>query len=117
MRLSVDPGLAVAAYEQIVAQIRDAVDRGELATGTKLPTVRQLAGDLGLATNTVARAYRELESTGVVTTNRRNGTVVSAAPAAAPNPEVEAAAVLFVHAARRGGLDLTRALGLIRESW
>ena len=50
--------------------------QGDLAPGTRLPTVRQLAADLGLAANTVARAYRELEADGVIATYGRKGTFV-----------------------------------------
>ena len=83
---AVDANAAHPPFEQLKSQILQRIDAGELIVGMRLPAVRQLATDLGIAPNTVARAYRELESTGVVTTNRRNGTVVSAAPAAAPNP-------------------------------
>ena len=54
----------------------DAIRSGELAPGTSLPTVRQLAADLGLAKNTVARAYQALETDGLVRGEGRNGTVV-----------------------------------------
>ena len=61
---------------------------GALATGDRLPAIRQLANDLGLAGGTVARAYRELEADGVVTTHGRHGTVIAGPPqraaAAAP---------------------------------
>jgi DNA-binding transcriptional regulator YhcF (GntR family) len=50
-----------------------------LAVGTRLPTIRRLAADLGLAVNTVARAYRELEESGLIETRGRGGTFVSAA--------------------------------------
>src|SRR4030095_11230352 len=50
---------------------------GVLAADTQLPSIRQLAADLGLATNTVARAYRELEATGLVARRARDGTPVS----------------------------------------
>ncbi|MDX6240433.1 MAG: hypothetical protein QOG10_5253, partial [Kribbellaceae bacterium] len=61
MIISVDPGAAKPPYEQVKGQVEQLIRRGELAQGTRLPTVRQLAGDLGLAVNTVARAYKELE--------------------------------------------------------
>src|SRR3954449_6116365 len=64
-------------YEPIRTQIAAQVASGELAPGTKLPTVRALPETLGIAPNTVARAYRELEHSGVVTTRGRNGTVVN----------------------------------------
>jgi DNA-binding transcriptional regulator YhcF (GntR family) len=75
--ITVDPGAAEPPYEQVREKIRAQVQAGELAPGTKLPTVRRLAGDLGLATNTVARAYRELEALGVIETRGRAGSVVT----------------------------------------
>ena len=63
-------------YEQIVRQIRDGVSSGELAAGVPLPPVRQLATDLVLNRNTVARAYKLLEEQGVILTAGRKGTFV-----------------------------------------
>jgi GntR family transcriptional regulator len=63
-------------YEQIVRQIQDGVASGELPPGAPLPTVRQLAGDLQLNRNTVARAYKQLEDRGVILTAGRRGTFV-----------------------------------------
>ena len=63
-------------YEQIVRQIQQAVKAGSLKPGTPLPPVRQLAGDLALNRNTVARAYRILEDQGVILTAGRKGTFV-----------------------------------------
>ena len=63
-------------YEQMVRQIHEAVKSGKLAPGTPLPTVRQLAGDLVINRNTVARAYRILEEQGVVLTAGRKGTFI-----------------------------------------
>jgi DNA-binding transcriptional regulator YhcF (GntR family) len=63
-------------YEQIVRQIHEAVKADRLKPGTALPTVRQLAGDLSLNRNTVARAYRILEDQGVVLTAGRKGTFI-----------------------------------------
>jgi DNA-binding transcriptional regulator YhcF (GntR family) len=65
--------------EQIRTEIRDAIARGEVRPGESLPTVRQLAADLGINLNTVARAYRFLEAEGLVTTIRWRGTVVRSA--------------------------------------
>ncbi|MCW2846691.1 MAG: GntR family transcriptional regulator [Marmoricola sp.] len=75
--LTVDHHAAEPPYEQVREQVRTQVRTGELAPGTKLPTVRQLAADLGIATNTVARAYRELEALGVIETRGRAGSVVT----------------------------------------
>ena len=76
--MKVDPESSVTLYEQLRAQIIEQVKSGVLITGTKLPTVRQLAADLGVAPYTVARVYRLLEQDGFLETRGRNGTVVSA---------------------------------------
>lgn len=77
MMLVVDPDTPTPPYEQVRLQIVAMVGAGELPAGSRLPTVRRLAGDLDLAPNTVARAYRELERTGVVETRGRHGTFVA----------------------------------------
>lgn len=74
----IDPDGAQPPFEQLKAQVITRVGSGELIAGTRLPAVRQLASDLGIAPNTVARAYRELEADGFVETRGRNGTVVKA---------------------------------------
>jgi GntR family transcriptional regulator len=76
MEISVLTTSPEPVYEQIVRQIQDRVASGELAPGTPLPTVRQLAGDLQLNRNTVARAYKQLEDRGVILTAGRKGTFV-----------------------------------------
>lgn len=65
-------------YEQIVRQIHDSVKSRRLKPNTPLPTVRQLAGDLEINRNTVARAYRILEDQGVILTAGRKGTFIRA---------------------------------------
>jgi len=76
MEITVITSSPEPVYEQIVRQIQDRVASGELAPGTALPTVRQLAGDLQLNRNTVARAYKQLEDRGVILTAGRKGTFV-----------------------------------------
>jgi DNA-binding transcriptional regulator YhcF (GntR family) len=71
-----DPASAVPPFEQLRSQLVSAIRAGELAPGVSLPTVRQLAADLGLAKNTVAKAYQALEAEGLVRGEGRNGTVV-----------------------------------------
>jgi DNA-binding transcriptional regulator YhcF (GntR family) len=78
--LSLDPDSTVPPYEQVRAQVAAAIEGGALAPECRLPTVRKLAADLGLAINTVARAYRELELAGLIETRGRNGTFVAGAP-------------------------------------
>ena len=70
--LRTDPDAATPLFEQMRLAIIDAVRDGRLPPGDRLPTVRQLAAELGLAVNTVARAYRELESAGVIETRGRH---------------------------------------------
>ncbi|WP_199286565.1 GntR family transcriptional regulator [Salinibacterium hongtaonis] len=76
--LLIDPESAVAPFEQLRQHILEQVSSGSLAAGAKLPTVRRLADDLGLAANTVAKAYRELETAGIIETRGRAGSFVSA---------------------------------------
>lgn len=79
--ITVDLGGAVPPYEQIRRQVSSLIAIGELTTGQRLPTVRALAADLGVAIGTVTRAYRELESAGLIESRRRLGTVVAQHPA------------------------------------
>ncbi|WP_031166921.1 GntR family transcriptional regulator [Streptomyces durhamensis] len=76
----VDTASPVPPYEQIRAQLAALINSGRLAEGERLPTVRQLAADLGLAAGTVARAYRELEAASLIRTRRGAGTRVAPPP-------------------------------------
>ncbi|HEY5821564.1 MAG TPA: GntR family transcriptional regulator [Propionibacteriaceae bacterium] len=75
--MTINQASPVPPFEQVRTQIIDKVRRGELAAGDQLPTVRALANVLGLAPNTVARAYKELDQDGIVSTAGRRGTVVA----------------------------------------
>ncbi|MGA8979085.1 MAG: GntR family transcriptional regulator [Pedococcus sp.] len=72
-----DDTSGVAPFEQVRDQFADLITTGALVEGDRLPTVRGLAGELQLAAGTVARAYKELEAQGLVTTRSRAGTVVA----------------------------------------
>ncbi|KUN08807.1 GntR family transcriptional regulator [Streptomyces yokosukanensis] len=76
----VDTTSPVPPYEQIRAQLAALISVGRLTEGERLPTVRQLAADLGLAAGTVARAYRELEAASLIRTRRGAGTRVAPLP-------------------------------------
>ncbi|MBA3489397.1 MAG: GntR family transcriptional regulator [Longispora sp.] len=76
--IDLDPDSSIPPFEQVRSQIAQQILEGSLAVGTRLPTVRGLANDLGLAVNTVARAIRELELGGLVETRGRAGTFVLA---------------------------------------
>jgi DNA-binding transcriptional regulator YhcF (GntR family) len=114
--LTVDPQDSAPPFEQLRRQIAGRVASGDLPAGTRLPTVRSLAAELDLATNTVARTYKELESDGVVVTEGRRGTFV-AASAAAGSSEAASAAARYVAVARRLGLGLPEATRLLEQSW
>jgi DNA-binding transcriptional regulator YhcF (GntR family) len=79
MIVQIDAESPIPPYEQLRAQLARQIADRSLAVGTRLPTVRRLAADLGLAVNTVARSYRELEEAGLVETRGRAGTFVAAA--------------------------------------
>ena len=106
--VEIDLRSLVPPFEQIRARITDLVAAGELPAGTRLPSVRALAGDLGIAPNTVVRAYRELEAAGVVHTARGKGTVVADAPPAPDDAAVGAAVERAVALARAAGWDAAR---------
>ena len=75
--LSVDPELDIPPFQQIATQLREFVECGKLIPGDPLPTVRQLASDLRVAPNTVARAYSDLQESGWLTSDGRRGTRVA----------------------------------------
>ncbi len=83
--LTLDTASGLPIYRQIVDWVKLNAAGGGLAPGAQLPTVRQLAVDLGVNSNTVARAYLELERMGVVHTLRGKGTFVAAGELPAPD--------------------------------
>ncbi|HEX8630238.1 MAG TPA: GntR family transcriptional regulator [Catenuloplanes sp.] len=118
--LSVDTAGPVPPYEQIRAQLAALIRHGVLTPGSRLPPVRQLAADLGLATGTVARAYRELESAALVISRRGGGTRVADPPT--PSTPGERDELLAGHAgayvavARRLGADDDTLLAAVRQA-
>jgi GntR family transcriptional regulator len=115
--ITVDVRAATPPYEQIRSQIAAYVDAGLLAEGTRLPTMRALAADLGVATGTVARAYAELETAGLVTSRRRTGTVVTGGRATVPaEVRLHALAAGLVVRARASGLDDEAVLAIVRAA-
>ncbi|GAA0268384.1 GntR family transcriptional regulator [Cryptosporangium japonicum] len=119
-RLTVDTTDPVPPYEQIRRQLADLIRHGVLTPGTRLPPLRQLASDLGLAAGTVARAYRELESAALVTSRRGGGTRVAEAPASSTPAErdelLAISAAGYVAAARRLGADDDTLLAAVRRA-
>ena len=117
MDISVDPVSVTPPYEQVRTQIEALIRAGELARGTRLPTVRQLSLDLGLAVNTVARAYKELEADHLVETRGRNGTFVLASRSQVDDAQTHAAATTFARAAHQAGLSLAEATEILHRAW
>jgi DNA-binding transcriptional regulator YhcF (GntR family) len=117
--VEVDTASAVPPFEQLRSQIVAMVASGVLATGQQLPTVRQLASDLGLAPGTVARAYKALEQEGVIETRGRHGTFVAAAkafPRERVKSELAQAAHDFAMRARQLGVTTDIALGAVKRA-
>ncbi len=115
LRIDIDRSSATPPYEQIVIQVRRAVERGTLASGTRLPTVRALAERTGVVPNTVAKAYRELESTGHLEGRGRAGTFVADRPSA-PGDDLDAAAWAYLERARHLGAGPGDAIEAVRRA-
>lgn len=113
MKIHLDHDSGEPPFEQVRRQITEAVDSGDLAPGEKLPPVRTLAAEVGLAVNTVAKAYKELEALGVVATRGRAGTVVLGRGA---DRSAREAAAAYATTVRTLGLDDAEALDLVRRA-
>ena len=110
----IDADSPVPPFEQLRAQLARQIQDHTLAVGTRLPTIRRLAGDLGLAVNTVARSYRELEDAGLIETRGRAGSFVSAAEQSRERARRAAAdyAAVIVSA----GIDTDEAIRIIQAA-
>ena len=118
--LSIDPESADPPFAQLRAQVLARVGDGSLTPGDRLPTVRALADELGIAANTVARAYRELEADGVLEGRGRSGTfvrsTVTAGRAGSAGASGRAAAEMYAETVRSLALDPDEALELVRRA-
>jgi GntR family transcriptional regulator len=85
--VSIDAQDRTPIYAQLERALRAAIGTGRLSAGDQLPTVRQLAVDLSINANTVARVYAELERAGVIETRRGIGSFVTATPQQAHPPD------------------------------
>lgn len=77
MRLNINPRLSTPIYQQVVDGIKEMVARGILVPGERIPTVREMAGELSLNPNTIAKAYQRLEQEGIIDTMRSRGTFIA----------------------------------------
>lgn len=110
MNVAVDSTSPIPPFEQLRAAIASLIAVGQLTPGTRLPPVRQLAGDLALAPGTVQRAYAELQAAGLVRSRSRRGVVVAEGVSQSMGPHTTAdhlrtVARQFVEHARRLGID------------
>lgn len=115
MAFTIDPSSHTPPFEQLRVQVARGAAEGDLAAGSSLPTVRALAAELGLATNTVAKAYRALESDGVIETHGRAGSTIARRRGA--DPEAKQAVTDYVRAVRLLGLTRDEALLLVEQHW
>ena len=115
MDITIDAGSPTPPYEQVRLRIAELAAAGDLPAGTKLPPVRGLATDLGLAANTVARAYRELELAGLVETRGRLGTVITSR-AAGTSAQAQKAAQAYAERTRALGVAPETAVALVRAA-
>lgn len=113
--IKIDQASKTAPYRQIYDQLAAQIHSGELLAGQKLPSIRQLASELQMSPRTVARAYKELDTAGLVKSESRLGTRVVGSHAA--NSKTAATAATFVSAARQAGLDLEEATAMVSALW
>ncbi len=113
--VTIDSNAAEPPFEQVRRQIAEGASSGTLKPGHKLPPVRTLAADLGLAANTVAKAYRALESDGVIETHGRGGTLI--ATRRIGDAQADDAATTYASIARRQGLSVDEATRLVEQHW
>lgn len=115
IRLQLDEHGATSPAEQIASQLTGLIRVGDLAANDALPSIRQLSGDLGVATGTVQRAYDILVNRGLIVT--APGKAARVAQRGRASCDVLAAAQCLVEAARKEGVDLTSITSIIEASW
>lgn len=115
LRLAIRESSPTPVYEQIRAQIEGLIRTGALRDGGRLPSVRQLAGDLRIAPGTVAKAYAQLAEAGLIATGMGRAARVRAVPTI-PEPLVRAAAA-YAAEARLAGASLEDAINALRAQW
>jgi DNA-binding transcriptional regulator YhcF (GntR family) len=113
--VSIDTTSKVPPYEQVRSELARQINDRTLAVGTKLPTVRKLADELGIAPNTIARSYRELEEAGLIETRGRAGTFVGSSGDESRQRAREAAAE-YAAITRSLGLNSTEALAIAKAA-
>lgn len=115
MQINIDPDSSTAPFDQLRLQIIEQVRSGVLIAGTKIPTVRALAAEVGLAPNTVAKAYRELGDQGVIETRGKQGTFI-ASGGDPTRARAEQAATRYVAELRQCGITDEDILGFVQAA-
>jgi GntR family transcriptional regulator len=112
MKLNIDPESSIPIYIQIEDSIQALIAAGQLQPGEQLPTIRELAADIRVNLNTVARAYFELDREGVISTQRGRGTFVSGKPDEA---QIAKTRLKLLHSIIDSALEEARRLGYSAE--
>lgn len=116
--ITIDRDQGDAVYAQVAQQLRQLIASGALARGTAIPSVRQLARDLGVSLNTVARAYRLLEAEGFLLIRDRSGVTVSAPAQEIPDAarsELVGDLRTILARLRQAGMDGDELLRVVQE--
>ena len=108
MKLKIDPDSSVPIYVQIEDSIHSFISAGQLQPGDQLPTIRELAADIRVNLNTVARAYFELDREGVISTQRGKGTFVTGV---LDKNQIERKRQRLLHSIIETALEEARSLG------
>ncbi len=118
MRIRLDPSSRVPLSAQLRDALAGRIRDGRLGPGARVPPVRVLADELGIAPNTVARAYRELEAAGLLLGRGRHGTFVTERPPAADDraDALDRAAAAYAARARQLGADRASAVAAVRRA-
>jgi len=110
----------IPSYVQIVEQVQNFLVNGELKPGDQLPTVRQLASELRVNFNTIARAYRMLDEAGLISTQQGRGTFLLDAPSSETSQKLkreslEAQTKRFIHSLAKQGYSPEESQSIIQD--
>ncbi len=113
--LTIDKNSAITPFQQIRDGIAQQIRAGELTRGQKLPSIRNLAKDLGVAPGTVARAYTELEEAELIESRARLGTRVTGGKEA--DAKVAALCRQLIESAKKAGLTSAQTAQMVSSLW
>lgn len=114
--ITLDAAAPVPPFEQVREQLADLIRGGDLPGGHRLPSIRQLAGDLRIAPGTVGRAYAALEADGLIELSRASGTRVREGQVLSADL-TEAASQFVATVQGQSGATFEAVLGAVRAAW